>query len=75
MIVSQFSVAIFVFGGALVISKQVNYFFTKDLGYTKSSVLSVKVPRDWSPEGVAKMETIRNEMAKLKEVKVPASRG
>lgn len=69
LIVSQFSVAIFVFGGALVISKQVNYFFTKDLGYTKSSVLSVKVPRDWSPEGVAKMETIRNEMAKLKEVK------
>jgi len=52
----------------LVISKQVNYFFTKDLGYTKSSVLSAKVPRDWSPEGVSKMETVRNEMAKLKEV-------
>jgi putative ABC transport system permease protein len=69
LIVFQFSVAIFVFGGALAISKQVNYFFTKDLGYTKSSVLSLKVPRDWSPEGVAKMETIRNEMAKLKEVK------
>jgi putative ABC transport system permease protein len=68
LIVSQFSVAIFVFGGALVISKQVNYFFTKDLGYTKSSVLSVKVPRDWSPEGVEKMETVRNEMAKLKDV-------
>lgn len=68
LIVSQFSVAIFVFGGALAISKQVNYFFTKDLGYEKSSLISVKVPRDWSPEGVAKMETIRNEMAKLKEI-------
>lgn len=69
LIVSQFAVALFVFGGAVVISKQVNYFFDKDLGYNKASVFSIKVPRDWSPAGVEKMETIRNEMAKLKEVK------
>lgn len=69
LIVSQFAVALFVFGGAAVISKQVNYFFDKDLGYNKSSVFSIKVPRDWSPAGVQKMETIRNEMAKLKELK------
>lgn len=69
LIVSQFAVALFVFGGAVVISKQVNYFFDKDLGYNKASVFSIKVPRDWSPAGVEKMETIRNEMAKLNEVK------
>lgn len=69
LIVSQFAVALFVFGGAVVVSKQVNYFFDKDLGYNKASVFSIKVPRDWSPAGVEKMETIRNEMAKLKELK------
>lgn len=68
LIISQFAVALFVFGGATVVSKQVNYFFNKDLGYNKTSVFSINVPRDWSPEGVEKMETIRNEMAKLKEV-------
>lgn len=68
LIVSQFSIALFVFVGAVVISKQVNYFFNKDLGYNKQSVVTARVPRDWSPAGVAKMETIRNEMAQLKEV-------
>lgn len=69
LIVSQFTIALFVFVGAVVISKQVNFFFNKDLGYNKASVVTAKVPRDWSPAGIAKMETIRNEMARLKEVK------
>jgi putative ABC transport system permease protein len=68
LIVSQFTIALFVFVGAVVISKQVNYFFNKDLGYSKESVVTARTPRDWSPAGVAKMETIRNEFARLKEV-------
>lgn len=68
LIISQFTIALFVFVGAIVIAKQVNYFFNKDLGYNKESVVSVRVPRDWSPAGIAKMETIRNEFARLKEV-------
>ena len=68
LIASQFSVALFVFGGAAVISQQVSYFFNKDLGYNKASVFSVKVPRDWSDKGVEKMTSIRNSMAQLKEV-------
>lgn len=68
LIVSQFMIALFVFVGAVVISKQVNYFFNKDLGYNKESVVSVRVPRDWSPAGLAKMEIIRNEFVRLKEV-------
>ena len=68
LIISQFTIALFVFVGAVVISKQVNYFFNKDLGYNKESIVSMKVPRDWSPAGIAKMETIRNEFARLKEV-------
>ncbi len=69
LLASQFTVALFVFGGAAVISEQVDYFFKEDLGYNKSSVFSVRVPRDWSLKGVEKMETIRNEMAQLKEIK------
>lgn len=69
LLASQFTVALFVFGGATVISQQVGYFFNKDLGYNKESVFSVKVPRDWSLKGVEKMETIRKEMLQLKEIK------
>ncbi|MEA5402315.1 ABC transporter permease [Arcicella sp. DC2W] len=68
LIVSQFTIALFVFVGAFVISKQVNYFFNKDLGYQKEAVVTLSVPRDWSPVGVDKMERIRDELAKLKEV-------
>ncbi|MCE7065680.1 ABC transporter permease [Dyadobacter sp. CY326] len=69
LIASQFAIALFVFAGAMVISGQVNYFFDKDLGYNKESLVSIAVPRDWTPEGVAKMEGIRDELARLKEVK------
>lgn len=69
LLASQFTVALFVFGGATVISQQVNYFFTENLGYNKEAVFSIRVPRDWSLRGVEKMETVRNEIAKLKEIK------
>jgi putative ABC transport system permease protein len=68
LVISQFSIALFVFIGAVVISKQVNFFFNKDLGYNKEAVVTIRTPRDWTPAGVAKMETIRNEMSQLKEV-------
>ena len=68
LIASQFTIALFVFVAAAVISQQVSYFFNKDLGYNKEFIFSVTVPRDWSAEGVQKMETIRKEMARLPEV-------
>ncbi|WP_428654417.1 ABC transporter permease [Runella sp.] len=68
LIVSQFAIALFVFGGAVVISQQVNYFFNKDLGYNKESMLWIPLPRDWSEAGIQKMETLRNEMARLPKV-------
>lgn len=69
LIVSQFAIALFVFVGAVVISKQVNFFFNKDLGYNKESIVTAKVPRDWSPAGVAKMETIRHEFEQIPIIK------
>ena len=68
LIVSQFSIALFVFSAAALISRQVNYFFNKDLGYSKESVVYVAAPREWTSEGVTKMEAKRNELSRLKEV-------
>ena len=68
LIVSQFTIALFVIAGAAIVSQQVSFFFNKDLGYKKESLLTVAVPRDWTPEGVAKMTGIRDQFSHLKEV-------
>jgi len=65
---SQFAVAVFVFAGAVIISKQVHYFFNKNLGYQKESVMTVGVPRDWTAGGLAKMESLRDQFSNLREV-------
>ncbi|MFN8346332.1 MAG: ABC transporter permease [Spirosomataceae bacterium] len=69
LMTGQFAVALFVFGASVVIARQVNYFFDKDLGYSKASVVWAAVPRDWSAQGIEKMETIRKEMTRFPEVK------
>jgi putative ABC transport system permease protein len=69
LVVSQFSLAIFVFIATIVISSQVAYFLSKELGYDKSYVLTVSsVPRIWTEEGVKKMETARTELMKLPQI-------
>lgn len=68
LIALQFITAIIVFVSAIFIDKQVNFFLSKDLGYKKDQVITAKVPRDWTPQGVQKMATIRNEFLRLPEV-------
>ncbi|HET6995014.1 MAG TPA: FtsX-like permease family protein, partial [Chitinophagaceae bacterium] len=51
-----------------VVTHQVSYFFSQRLGYNKEFVVSAQAPRDWSPAGVRKMLTIRNEFNNLPEV-------
>ena len=68
LIISQFSIALFVITAAVIVSQQVKFFFNKDLGYNKESLMSVAVPRDWTPEGVARMTTVRDQFSHLKEV-------
>lgn len=65
---TQFCIALFVFGAAVIISQQVSYFFDKDLGYSKESIIWAAVPRDWSAAGVEKMQTIRKELTRLPDV-------
>jgi len=64
----QFITAIMAFIGAMIISQQINLFLSSDLGYNRDYVLSAQVPRDWSQQGVNKMETIRNRLATLPQV-------
>jgi putative ABC transport system permease protein len=64
----QFSVALMVLVAAAIVTQQVSYFFSKNLGYNKDFIVTAQVPRDWSPAGVQKMETIRNEFAAMPQV-------
>jgi putative ABC transport system permease protein len=62
LIAVQFLLAICVFTFSIIISRQVAYFLEKDLGYDKSSVLTVSsVPRLWSEEGINAMEAAKQE--------------
>ncbi|WP_143059055.1 FtsX-like permease family protein [Chitinophaga arvensicola] len=72
LVTVQFVTAIVVFVAAIVIDKQVSYFFNSDLGFTKDKVVTVPVPRDWTPAGVAHMKLMRDEFRAMPEVKEAA---
>ena len=65
----QFCIATIVLIGAIIITQQLDLFFSKDLGYDKDAILYAQLPRDWSPKGAAHMSTIRDEIARMPEVK------
>ncbi len=69
LIGAQFGVAVFVFLGAVVVAEQVRFFLTKDLGYDQETVLTFALPRNWTAQGVAQMEAVRNELAQLPQVR------
>jgi putative ABC transport system permease protein len=64
----QFAMASTVVIAAFIVTQQVSYFFSQNLGYNKEYVVASQVPRDWSAAGVQKMETIRNEFAAMPQV-------
>ncbi len=64
----QFGVALLL-ACTLIISKQVDLFLHSNLGYNKDYLLTVQVPRDWSENGVRKMETLQHELSQQPEVK------
>lgn len=65
----QFGIANVVIIAAMVVAAQVKHFFGKNIGYNTEFVVSAQVPRDWTPEGLRKMMTVRDEMAKLPGVR------
>jgi len=68
MVGFQFSIATIVFIGAVIVSQQISYFFSKDIGYNKDYIVSAQVPRDWSSAGVSRMATIRTQLSALPQV-------
>ena len=69
LIAVQFIIALFVFAAAGIVAQQVDYFFNKNLGYNKESLVTLGVPRDWTPDGLTKMEQVRDGLGRLSEVK------
>ncbi|MBO9620525.1 MAG: ABC transporter permease, partial [Niabella sp.] len=65
----QFAVALVVLVAAVIISRQVTYFFGNSLGYNKEYVVAAPVPRDWTKSGADKMIAIRDQFARMPEVK------
>ncbi len=70
LIVVQFTLAIIVFICSLNVSKQVAFFFNKDLGYSKEQVMIISsLPRNWDSPGVIKMENLKTQLLQLPEIK------
>ncbi|MBO0948381.1 ABC transporter permease [Fibrella forsythiae] len=66
LVTVQFAIAVFVFVGAVLVSRQIAWFFNTDLGFKKEAVLTVSsLPRTWSKEGVNRMEAVRDQFARL----------
>jgi len=64
----QFGIACIVIISTFIVSQQVAYFFSQNLGYNKEYIVSSQVPRDWSIAGVQKMEMVRQEFAAMSEI-------
>ena len=70
LLVVQFTLAIIVFISSLNVSKQVAYFFNKDLGYNKEQVMIISsIPRNWDSAGVIKMENVKTQLLGIPEIK------
>ena len=65
----QFATATFVLVGAIIISQQIQLFFSNKLGYDKDYVVTAAVPRDWSVKGLQHMQAIRQGFAAMPQVK------
>lgn len=64
----QFVTAAVVVCGAVVITQQINYFFSNQLGYNKDFMVAVQVPRNWTAEGTQEVLAIRNRLEQLSMV-------
>lgn len=69
LLVVQFSISMGVFMSALIVGQQISVFLKTNLGYDKSSVLTIpSAPRIWSPEGVTTMLAAKQEFLALPQV-------
>ena len=64
----QFCMANVTIISALIVSRQIDFFLSKQLGYNKEFIVSSQTPREWSKEGIKKMLAIRNEFATIPQI-------
>ncbi len=69
LVAFQFATAAIVLIGTFIVSQQISLFFSNNLGYNKDYIIYAQLPRDWTPTGVQKMETIRYQLAQMPQVK------
>lgn len=66
LVVAQFTVAIGLMIAVTVVVQQVDFILDQDVGYQEEDLLVVSsVPRDWTPEGLRRTETIRDELGRI----------
>ncbi len=69
LVTLQFVLALFMVISALIISRQLSHFLTRDLGYDSKHVVTVSsLPRWWSDAGVQKMLALKEEFKMLPHV-------
>lgn len=66
LVVTQFSISVFLLIALLLIGRQMNYMRSKNLGFDKDNIVVVQLPSDNSP---AKKELFRTELAKTVQIK------
>jgi len=70
LVVGQFAIAAVLLIAVEVISKQLLFLSEKDLGFPKENLLVISsVPREWNPNGVAKMQVVRDRLLAVSGVK------
>jgi putative ABC transport system permease protein len=69
LVAFQFAIAAVVLIGSIIVSQQVDLFFSNNQGFNKDYLVYAQVPRDWSQKGVQKMEAVRSQLAQMPEVK------
>jgi ABC-type antimicrobial peptide transport system permease subunit len=65
----QFVTASVVLIGAIIVSQQIDLFFSDRLGYNKEYIVAAQLPRDWSPKGVQRLQTMHTAFLNTAGVK------
>jgi ABC-type antimicrobial peptide transport system permease subunit len=65
----QLATAAVVLIGAIIISQQIDLFFSDRLGYDKEYIVAAQLPRDWTPRGVQHMQTLQPAFSRVHGVK------
>ncbi len=69
LVAFQFIIAAVVLISTILVSQQINLFFSDSLGFSKENVVYAQTSRDWSAKGVQKIEYVRSQLAQLPQVR------